>query len=120
MDLSNSGLDLSQLVFNVILLIPFTDWAHNARSAPFKQSKNAHSVPSLSEGYEIIAPPLKKKWKVIFHVQCLMEEASLHQGLHRGNTDSQQGIKTKRTALAGFQPLVKAPIAGAIYIQKFV
>ena len=29
-------------------LIPFTDWAHNAHSVPFGQSKNAHSVPSLS------------------------------------------------------------------------
>ena len=28
-------------------LIPFTDWAHNAHSVPFEQSKNAQYVPSL-------------------------------------------------------------------------
>ena len=31
-----------------LLLIPFTDWAHNAHSVPFEQSKNAYFVPSLS------------------------------------------------------------------------
>ena len=30
------------------MLIPYTDWAHKAHSVPFEQSKNAHSVPSLS------------------------------------------------------------------------
>ena len=30
------------------ILIPYTDWAHNAHSVPFEQSKTAHSVPSLS------------------------------------------------------------------------
>ena len=25
----------------------YTDWAYNAHSVPFEQSKNAHSVPSL-------------------------------------------------------------------------
>ena len=29
------------------ILIPYTDWAHNAHSVPFEQSKNAHSVSSL-------------------------------------------------------------------------
>ena len=29
-------------------IIPYTDWAYNAHSVPFEQSKNAHSVPSLS------------------------------------------------------------------------
>ena len=28
-------------------LLPFTDWAQNAHSDPFEQSKNAHWVPSL-------------------------------------------------------------------------
>ena len=28
-------------------LIPFTDWAHNAHSVLFEQSKNGHYLPSL-------------------------------------------------------------------------
>ena len=32
-------------------LIPFTDWAHNAHSALFEQSLNAHYFPSLSRVY---------------------------------------------------------------------
>ena len=37
---------LSRMLFSI--LIPYTDWAHNAHSVPFDQSKNTHSVPSLS------------------------------------------------------------------------
>ena len=33
---------------NCLRLIPYTDWARNEHSVPFEQSKNAHSVPSLS------------------------------------------------------------------------
>ena len=34
-------------VCHKVKLIPFTDWAYNAHSAPFEQSNSAHYVPSL-------------------------------------------------------------------------
>ena len=42
--LSLTSLHLCHLVESRI--IPFKDWAHNAHSVPFEQSKNAHSVPN--------------------------------------------------------------------------
>ena len=40
-------LGLFQNVTQKSRLIPFTDWAYNAHSVPFEQSKSAHYVPSL-------------------------------------------------------------------------